>query len=169
MSSINVICPCTPQFHPQTSVKQVVTQATGDTLYFLSGVHVYAVNAADGALQWCVLISNAESGLSQEGAPPEPLPPSCPGGLVAHRRPPPLDGLVGLAVQHDQIFVTSANFLTYALAADKGEMIWEHNTGVNNGIPVVAGNTVYVPSRSIYALSTHDGHRALECGHRGCG
>ena len=75
MSSPNVIRLCTPEFHPQTTVNQVVTQATAERLYFLSGVHLYAVNAGDGALQWCLLISNAQSGLSQEGVPPEPLPP----------------------------------------------------------------------------------------------
>jgi outer membrane protein assembly factor BamB len=57
----------------------------------------------------------------------------------------------------NQIFVTSENLLTYAFSADSGEMLWEHNTGIHNGIPVVSGDTVYVPSDSIYALSTYDG------------
>lgn len=158
MSSVNVIRPCTAQFHPQTTVKRVATGAKADTLYFLSGVHLYAVNAGDGILQWCLLISNAESGLSREGAPLKPLPPRPPDGLRrAHGHPPPPDGLTGLAVQRDRIFVTSRNVFTYAFAADSGEMIWEHSTGACNGIPLVAGDTVYVPSRSIYALSTHDG------------
>src|SRR5260370_7085999 len=36
-------------------------------------------------------------------------------------------------------------------------MIWQHNTGSVNGIPTISGDTIYVPSDTIYALSTQDG------------
>lgn len=55
----DVIKPCTQQFHPQTTLKHTVTQAVAQRLYFLSGVHLYALNAGNGALDWCLLISNA--------------------------------------------------------------------------------------------------------------
>ena len=53
MNSKDVITPCTQQFYPQTILKHTVTQATADSLYFLSGVHLYALNAGNGALH-CV-------------------------------------------------------------------------------------------------------------------
>jgi outer membrane protein assembly factor BamB len=117
-------------------------------LYFLSGVHLYALDAGNGALEWCLLISNAQSNLSQEAAifgDFSPGPPAQP------------DGLVGLAVQKNMVFVTSLNFSTYAFSADSGKLIWQHNTGYSNGIPTVSGDTIYVPSGTIYALSTQDG------------
>ena len=58
VSSFNVIKPCARQFYPQTTVRHAVTQATADSVYFVSGVHLYALNAGDGALQWCLLISD---------------------------------------------------------------------------------------------------------------
>jgi outer membrane protein assembly factor BamB len=144
----DVIKPCAQQFHPQTSLKHTVTQAMSQRLYFLSGVHLYALNAGNGALQWCLLISNAQSHESQEAAL---------FGAFSPAPPPPPDGLVGLAVQNNRVFVTTLNSSTYAFTADSGKMIWQHNTGVANGIPTVSGDTLYVPSGTIYALSTQDG------------
>lgn len=145
MNSKDVITPCTQQFYPQTILKHTVTQATADSLYFLSGVHLYALNAGNGALHWCLLISNAQSNLSHEVAFP---------GAFS---PPPLDGLVGLAQQKNRVFVTTLNSSTYAFTADSGKMIWQHNTGFANGTPTISGDTIYVPSGTIYALSTQDG------------
>jgi len=144
----DVIKPCTQQFHPQTTLKHTVTQAMAQRLYFLSGVHLYALNAGNGALDWCLLISNAQSSLSQEAAFL---------GAFSPAPPPPPDGLVGLAVQNNRVFVTTLNFSTYAFTADSGKMIWQHNTGSVNGIPTISGDTIYVPSDTIYALSTQDG------------
>ena len=148
LSKMNVVKPCARQFYPQMTVKREVTQATADSIYLVSGVHLYALNAGTGALHWCLLISNAESGLSQDGAML---------GSVRLGPPAPPDGLVGVAVQTGRVFVTSMSYYTYALTADSGTMIWQHNTGFANGIPVASGNTVYVPSGAIYALSTQDG------------
>ena len=148
-SIANVVKPCDRQFYPQTTVSRVVTQAAADSLYFVSGVHLFAVNAGNGALQWCLLISNVQSQLSQQGAVLE-------GRTLGP--PAPLDGLEGLAVQNGRIFVTSANYFTYAFATASGKLIWQRNTGVFNGIPAVSGTTVYIPSRAgMSALSTQDG------------
>ena len=146
MNGKDVIKPCSQQFHPQTSLKHTVTQAMGQRLYFLSGVHLYALNAGNGTLYWCLLISNAQSHESQETT------------LLGALPPAPPDGLVGLAVQQSRVFVTTLNFSTYAFTADTGKMLWQHNTGFANGIPTISGDTVYVPSGTIYALSTQDGH-----------
>src|SRR5258708_20708547 len=113
-------------------------------LYFLSGVHLYALNAGNGALDWCLLISNAQSSLSQEAAFL---------GAFSPAPPPPPDGLVGLAVQNNRVFVTTLNFSTYAFTPDSGKIIWQHNTGSFNGIPPIFGDTLYVPSDTIFALS----------------
>jgi outer membrane protein assembly factor BamB len=144
-----IVQPCARQFYPQTTVHQVVTQVTADNLYFVSGVHLYAVNAGNGALRWCELISDAHSSLSQLGAMLE--------GSGRYGPPPPPDGLVGLAIQNNRLFVTSMSDFTYALSADTGKVIWRHNTGYANGIPIVSGGTLYIPSGTIYALSTQDG------------
>jgi len=148
MNRKDVIKPCTQQFHPQTTLKHTVTQAVAQRLYFLSGVHLYALNAGNGALDWCLLISNAQSSLSQEAAV---------FGAFSPAPPAPPDGLVGLAVQKNRVFVTTLNSSTYAFTADSDKMIWQHNTGSVNGIPTVSGDTIYVPSGTIYALSTQDG------------
>lgn len=145
MNGKDVIKPCAQQFHPQTSLKHVATQVKGQHLYFLSGVHLYALNADNGSLQWCLLISNPLSHESQETT------------LLGALPPPPPDGLVGLAVQKDRVFVTTLTASTYAFTADTGKMLWQHNTGFANGIPTISGDTIYVPSGSIYALSTQDG------------
>ncbi len=115
MNGKDVIKPCAQHFHPQTILKHTVTQAMAQRLYFLSGVHLYALNAGNGALDWCLLISNAQSRLSQEAAL---------FGAFSPAAPPPLDGLVGLAVQKNRVFVTTFNFSTYAFTADAGKMIW---------------------------------------------
>ena len=122
-----------------------MTQATADNLYFLSGVHLYSLNAGNGTLHWCLLISNAQSSLSHEAT------------LLRAFIPPPLDELVGLAQQHNSVFVTTMNSTTYAFTADAGKMMWQHNTGFANGIPTISGDTIYVPSGTMYALSIQDG------------
>ncbi len=147
-SMTNVIQPCARSFYPATTLNHPATQASTESIYFLSGVHLYALNGGNGALRWCLLISNVQSGLSQVG-------PVIRGHVLGI--PPPLDGLVGLAVQKDRVFVTSMNFMTYAFATDSGKTIWQQNTGVANGVPVISGDTLYVPSGAIYALSAHDG------------
>lgn len=77
-------------------------------------------------------------------------------GAFSPAPPPPPDGLVGLVVQKNRVFVTTLNSSTYAFSADSGKMIWQHNTGFANGIPTISGDTIYVPSGTIYALSTQD-------------
>src|SRR5260221_930233 len=143
----DVIKPCTQQFHPQTTLKHTVTQAMAQRLYFLSGVHLYALNAGNGALDWCLLISNAQSSLSQEAAFL---------GAFSPAPPPPPDGLVGLAVQNRKGFVATLNFSTYSFTADSGKMIWQHNTSSGNGIPTISWDTIYVPSDITYARSAQD-------------
>jgi outer membrane protein assembly factor BamB len=161
VSSTNVIRPCTPHFQPQTSVNRIVTDATADHIYFLSGVHLYAMNAGTGALRWGLLICDARSRLSWEGEdlekrlPQRPAPPAPPGGIAAGR-PGFHDALEGLAVQNDKVFVTSHSF-TFALDAESGQMLWEYHTGFNTAGPAVVGDTVYVPSSGICALSTANG------------
>ncbi len=149
MNKKDIIKPCARQFHPQTTLKHTVTQAMTQHLYFLSGVHLYALNAGNGALDWCLLISNAQSSLSQESA--------VLGAFSPAPSPPPPDGLVGLAVQKNRVFVTTLNSSTYAFTADSGKLIWQRTTGFANGIPTISGDTIYIPSGTIYALSTQDG------------
>jgi outer membrane protein assembly factor BamB len=158
MNSPNVIRPCTPQFQPQTTVNRIVTGATADNVYFLSGVHLYAMNAGTGALRWGLLICDARSRLSWEGEDLEngPLQRPEPAGGWARWPMVPHDALLGLAVQNGRVFVTSTSF-TFALDADSGELLWEHYTRFNHDRPAVVGDTVYVPSGIIHALSTHDG------------
>src|SRR5258706_4715246 len=112
MNRKDVIKPCAQQFHPQTILKHTVTQAMAQRLYFLSGVHLYALNAGNGALDWCLLISNAQSHLSQEAALLEAFSPA---------PPAPLDGLVGLAVQKNSLFVTTLNFFNEAFTSGSGK------------------------------------------------
>src|SRR5260221_7103136 len=97
----DVIKPCTQQFHPQTTLKHTVTQAMAQRLYFLRGVHLYALNAGNGALDWCLLITNAQSSLRQEAAFL---------GAFSPAPPPPPDGLVGLAAQNDTAVVTTPSY-----------------------------------------------------------
>src|SRR5258708_13395566 len=122
----DVINPFAPQFHPQTTLKHTVTQAMAQRLYFLSGVHLYALNAGNGALDWCLLISNAQSHLSQEAALLRAFSPA---------PPAPPDGLVGLAVQKNKAFVTTPNFSPYAFTSDPGKTILQHNTSSPHVIP----------------------------------
>jgi outer membrane protein assembly factor BamB len=146
-----------------------VTGATADSVYFLIGVHLYSMNAGTGALQWGLLITDARSALSWEGEDPEKRqrqrqrPAPQPGGQPAALRawPPVMshhDVLLGLAVQNGRVFVTSRSF-AFALDADSGGLLWEHYTGLNHDSPVVAGDTVYVPSGIIHALSTRRGSK----------
>ncbi len=55
----DVMKPCAQQFHPQTILKHTVTQVMAQQLYFLSGVHLYALNAGNGTLHWCLLITRS--------------------------------------------------------------------------------------------------------------
>ena len=144
----DVIKPCSQEFHPQTNLHKSIPQASTTRLYFVSGVHLYALNASNGSLLWCQLISNAESRMSQESALL---------GSFFPTRPAPPDGLVGLAVQNDRVFVTTLNSSIYAFDASTGKQLWQQNTGFANGIPTVSGDTLYVPSATISALSTKDG------------
>ena len=66
------------------------------------------------------------------------------------------DGLMGLAVQNDRVFVTTMHSSTYAITADSGKLIWQHTTR-GDSIPTISGDTLYVPSSGMYALSTEDG------------
>ena len=111
-----------------------MTDATADYVYFVSGVHLYAMNAGTGALRWGLLICDARSRLSWEGEDLEKRLPQrlAPPALQVESR---LDAgssrcTAGLAVQNDKVFVTSHSF-TFALDAESGQMLWEHYTGFN--------------------------------------
>ncbi|GCE21625.1 outer membrane protein assembly factor BamB family protein [Dictyobacter kobayashii] len=141
----DIVEPCAPQFYPQITLKQVASQVVEHTLYFASGVYLYALNAGTGALKW---------GLSIKKAPFKST--TLPDGMI-FTGPPPLDSLVGLAAQQDRVFVSSLNSFVYALVAVDGTIIWQHEIDLASGMPTIAGETIYVPSSTIYALNTKDG------------
>src|SRR5947209_4752380 len=53
---------CNGQYLPATTV-MTSTQSSAQTIFFVSGVHLYALNAGNGTMRWCVRASRASSNL----------------------------------------------------------------------------------------------------------
>lgn len=138
---------CGAQFTPDFTMLHPSTGST-QSIYFISGVHLYALNAGNGALHWCIHASNLRSrsdmalqtnALSMLGPPPPP------------------DGLTGLAVSSGTIYACSMNGYTYAFDASSGAMYWHQQTGENTSVPTYANDMVFVGSDNIYELDAQNG------------
>ncbi len=140
---------CSAQFKPITTHMTSV-RSSSQAVYFITGIHLYALNAGNGRLLWCMYATRANTHLStlanvatslfREGPPPSP------------------DGFTGLTVSNGIIYVCSMNGYTYAFQASSGTLRWKQNTGfANTSAPVVVNNTVYVGSGNVYALNVKDG------------
>jgi outer membrane protein assembly factor BamB len=139
---------CSTQFKPITTHMTSV-RSSSQAVYFISGIHLYALNAGDGRLLWCMYAARASaSQLAQANAT-----------TFLFRDGPPLlpDGFTGLTVSHGVIYVNSMNGYTYAFQASSGTLLWKLDTSAATSAPVVVDNMVYVGSGTIYALNTKDG------------
>lgn len=141
--------PCSDRFLPVlTSLHPSASSA--ENVYFLSGIHLYALNAGNGALRWCVHASNAASN------PAMALQRNVLSALVGP--PPPPDGLSAITVSNHTLYACSQNNYTYAFDAESGAMLWHQTTDfANTSAPTVAGPMVYIGSNSIYALNVQNG------------
>jgi len=144
----DIVRPCSKPFFPVTQVMMLPQQPSSDSVYFLSGVHIYALNAGTGALRWCVHAGNAQSHLATYGSVAPLLP----------NPPPPPEGIMGIAVNQGTIFAGSENGYTYAFDAPTGKMVWRHLTWFGTTTaPTVLDGVVYVASDKLYALNARDG------------
>ncbi|GCE28986.1 hypothetical protein KDA_44700 [Dictyobacter alpinus] len=144
-----IIEPAEEQFYPRITLRRAVTKAGEHSIYFASGVHLYALNAGDGALQWCLHISKRL--VYKVGDLP-------PGSLISV--PPSLDGVRGLAVRDTRVFVSTESGMAYAFSADTGALIWRRELFSFGGVPLVVGDALYVPGQTnIDALDTRDGSK----------
>ncbi len=144
--------PCSRQSWPVTK-RLTAAPSSSQSVYFISGIHLYALNAGNGTLRWCMYVAyadhadqplstpaNAAALLGMEGAPGEP------------------DGFSGLTESLGTIYVCSLNSYTYAFQSASGALLWRHATGFENfSAPAVVDGVVYVSSGSIYALNAQDG------------
>ena len=137
---------CKAQSLPTLTTKTTSTSLL-QSIYFISGVHLYALNAGNGALRWCMYASNSNSNQQLQGDISWLSGP-----------PPPPDGFTALTVNSSIIYATSLNGYTYSFNANSGAMLWHQNTGfANTSAPTAAGNMVYVGSSNIYALDAQNG------------
>ncbi len=144
-----VIGHCSAQFKPVTQHLTSV-RSSSQSIYFISGIHLYALNAGDGRLLWCMYATRAGTHLSTLE--------NVATSLFREGPPPPSDGFTGLTVSNGIIYVCSMNGYTYAFQASSGALRWKQNTGfANTSAPVVVNNTVYVGSGNVYALNAKDG------------
>ena len=141
--------PCSTQYLPTLTTLHALA-SSAQSVYFVSGVHLYALNAGNGVLRWCIHASNAHSNttIALQG-----------NVLSTIAGPPPQpDGLSPPIVSNHTIYVSSENSYTYAFDANSGAMIWHQNTGfANTSAPTGVGDMVYVASDSIYALDARNG------------
>ncbi len=139
---------CHKQFWPTTEQK-VFMQPSSQSVYFISGIHLYALNAGTGMMRWCMEAVRSETHLSIYGD----------AATLLREGPPALpDGFSALTLSHGMIYVTSANGYTYAFNSASGALLWMHNTGfANTSAPTVVGGIVYVGSNDVYALNAHNG------------
>lgn len=140
---------CSNQSWPVT--KRLTTgPSLSQSVYFISGIHLYALNAGNGTLRWCMYAAYADTHLSTlENA----------ASLLVREGPPPLpDGFTGLTESLGTIYACSLNGSTYAFQSASGTLLWQHTTGFDNtSAPAVVAGVVYVGSGSIYALNAQDG------------
>lgn len=136
---------CKAESFPRLTTRTALASST-QSIYFVSGVHLYALNAGNGAIHWCMYASNSNSNQQLQGT------------ISRLRMPSPPDGLTALTVNGAAIYATSLNGYTYAFNATSGRMLWHQNTGGDNtSAPTVGGNTVYIGSGNVYALDAHSG------------
>jgi outer membrane protein assembly factor BamB len=146
--STDVVGPCSQQFLP-TITTMTFPHTSSQSIYFISGVHLYALNAGNGALRWCLHAGRADSRLATIGNASFP---------VIGGPPPPSDGLSAMTVEHGSIYVCSMDSYTYAFNASSGALRWKHQTGfANTSAPTIHNGVVYVGSGTIYALNQQDG------------
>lgn len=133
MNSRDVIKPCAQQFHPQTSLKHVATQVQGQHLYFLSGVHLYALNAENGPRLFAI---DAQSGK-----------------LMWHTDTL-IDSMSQLLVA-DGLLYTSQNKSLVGLNPQNGQVVWRYN-GIQQTTLLANGHVLYATSDSgdLYAFET---------------
>ncbi|HEY6542281.1 MAG TPA: PQQ-binding-like beta-propeller repeat protein, partial [Ktedonobacteraceae bacterium] len=138
---------CSQQYSPIIKAKSTA-QPSSRSVYFVSGVHLYALDAGNGTLRWCMYathastqtLGNISSLLSMPGPPPAP------------------DGFSALTVSNGIIYTCSMNGYTYAFNSATGDLLWMHNTGFDNtSAPAVVDGVVYVGSDYVYALNAQDG------------
>ena len=135
--------PYLPVITTETSPKP-----SAQIIYFISGVHLYALNAGNGALRWCVSASNANSRLALQADIDS----------ILMGPPPPPDGLSGMTVSNGTLYACSEDNYTYAFGASSGSLLWQYNTGfANTSAPTVVKDIVYVGSGTVYALNAQDG------------
>lgn len=142
-----VVGKCSQQFWPTTKLT-ATTPLSSRSVYFISGVHLYAVNAGNGSMRWCMSATvQSDSSLADVAVP-----------LLMKGPPAPPDGFSAPTVSNGVVYVCSANLYTYAFSGASGALLWKHNTGfANTSAPTVLSGTVYVGSGSIYALDMRNG------------
>src|SRR5216683_6103223 len=114
---------CSQQPWPIT--KRLTTgPSLSQSVYFISGTHLYALDAGNGAVRWCMYASYADTPLATLANA---------ASLLGMEGPPPLpDGFTGLTVSNGTIYACSLNGSTYAFQSASGALLWQHDTGFDN-------------------------------------
>ena len=141
---------CSAQFQPVIQ-RLTSVRPSSQSIYFISGIHLYALNAGDGTLRWCMYTAYTNS----------PRPATLGNAASALFREKPLslpEGFTNLTISNGIIYTGSRDGYTYAFQSSSGTLLWRQNTGFPSvSAPTVVGNTVYVSSGTIYALNAKDG------------
>ncbi|HLZ63568.1 MAG TPA: PQQ-binding-like beta-propeller repeat protein [Ktedonosporobacter sp.] len=140
---------CSQQFAPVIKAKSTA-QPSSRSVYFVSGVHLYALDAGNGTMRWCMYAMHDNTHLSTLG--------EVSSLFTKQGPPPPPDGFSALTVSNGVVYTCSMNGYTYAFNSATGALLWQHNTsGANTSAPSVVDGIVYVGSGNIYALNAQDG------------
>ena len=141
---------CSAQFQPVIQ-RLTSVRPSSQSIYFISGIHLYALNAGDGTLRWCMSAAYTNS--------PRPAPLGNAASALFREKPLSLpEGFTNLTISNGIIYTCSRDGYTYAFQSSSGTLLWRQNTGFASvSAPTVVGNTVYVSSGTIYALNAKDG------------
>src|SRR5712691_4504363 len=145
----DVVERCSAQFSPTIESHGTTSVSSDKLVYFTSGVHLYALDAGNGEMRWCVHAGNAQSHEASLG--------SIAVSLVGP--PPPPDGLSNPAVGNGLVYAYSEVGFVYAFDALSGSLRWKHEIdsyGLTS--PTVAGGVVYFDAgTTVYAFDALTG------------
>lgn len=146
---------CSKQSWPVTK-RLTAVPSSSQSVYFIGGIHLYALNAGNGTLRWCMYTAYVDNAAYAD----TPLSTRAnAAALLGMEGPPALpDGFTGLTESLGTIYACALNSYTYAFQSASGALLWRHATGFDNtSAPAVVDGVVYVGSGSIYALNAQDG------------
>ena len=147
-----LVGPCSQQSWPVTK-RLTAVPSSSQSVYFIGGIHLYALDAGNGTLRWCRYVAYADHADTRLSTRANAA------ALLGMEGPPALpDGFTGLTESLGTIYACALNSYTYAFQSASGALLWRHATGFDNtSAPAVVDGVVYVGSGSIYALNAQNG------------